>query len=433
MDSIPLGLLILLLILCLALSAFFSASETAMMSLNRYKLKHLADEGNKRAKCASHLLKHTDRLIGTILLGNNFVNIAATSLGTLIGLRLYGDLGVLLSTIILTVVVLVFSEVAPKTLAATNAQRIALPVAPVLAWLVRILSPLVRLLNAIVRVVLRPLGVKTENAVEEALSNDELRSIVQSSQNGDDEESSEQQDMLLNVLELEDVSVSEAMVPRNELEGVDLNDDWEDILRQITGSRHGRLVAYRDHLDQAEGMLHIRDIILPLRDNSLDKTRLQQVLRPCHFVPESTPLRKQLLHFRQAKARSGLVVDEYGGTSGIVTMEDLLEEIVGEITDEYDEEELPYKRLSDGSYLFEGGTPLTDVLRALDLEAGTFGKAEEQVDTLGGLVLELKQDLPHKGDEVEVEGWRFKVVSLEKFRITEVQIIPPSSPESHAS
>ena len=168
MDSIPLGLLILALIICLAFSAFFSASETAMMSLNRYKLKHLADEGNKRAKCASHLLKHTDRLIGTILLGNNFVNIAATSLGTLIGLRLYGDLGVLLSTIILTVVVLVFSEVAPKTLAATNAQRIALPVAPVLAWLVRIFSPLVRLLNAIVRLILRPLGIKTENAVEEA-------------------------------------------------------------------------------------------------------------------------------------------------------------------------------------------------------------------------------------------------------------------------
>ena len=225
MESIPLGLLILLLLLCLAFSAFFSASETAMMSLNRYKLKHQADEGNKRAKCASHLLKHTDRLIGTILLGNNFVNIAATSLGTLIGLRLYGDLGVLLSTIILTAAILVFSEVAPKTLAATNAQRIALPVAPVLAWLVRIFSPLVRFLNAIVRIILRPLGVKTENAVEEALSNDELRSIVQSSQSGDDEESSEQQDMLLNVLELEDVSVSEAMVPRNELEGVDLNDD----------------------------------------------------------------------------------------------------------------------------------------------------------------------------------------------------------------
>mgnify|MGYP000852054719 CR=1 FL=1 len=404
MDSIPLGLLILALIICLAFSAFFSASETAMMSLNRYKLKHLADEGNKRAKCASHLLKHTDRLIGTILLGNNFVNIAATSLGTLIGLRLYGDLGVLLSTIILTVVVLVFSEVAPKTLAATNAQRIALPVAPVLAWLVRILSPLVRLLNAIVRVVLRPLGVKTENAVEEALSNDELRSIVQSSQSGDDEESSEQQDMLLNVLELEDVSVSEAMVPRNELEGVDLNDDWEDILRQITSSRHGRLVAYRDHLDQAEGMLHIRDIILPLRDNSLDKTRLQQVLRPCHFVPESTPLRKQLLQFRQAKARSGLVVDEYGDIQGMITLEDILTHIVGDVEDEAP----AYVEKQEALYTVEGSSSL----RQLNRELGLKFPLESGVNTLSGLIIETLGSFPEVGTEVEFSDCTVRVLDF---------------------
>ena len=377
MDSIPLGLLILALIICLAFSAFFSASETAMMSLNRYKLKHLADEGNKRAKCASHLLKHTDRLIGTILLGNNFVNIAATSLGTLIGLRLYGDLGVLLSTIILTVVVLVFSEVAPKTLAATNAQRIAL-------------------------------GIKTDNAVEEALSNDELRSIVQSSQSGDDDENSEQQDMLLNVLELEDVSVSEAMVPRNELEGVDLNDDWEDILRQITGSRHGRLVAYRDHLDQAEGMLHIRDIILPLRDNSLDKTRLQQVLRPCHFVPESTPLRKQLLQFRQAKARSGLVVDEYGDIQGMITLEDILTHIVGDIGDE-DTADAPPEIIEqqENLYTVEGGIPLRQLNRELGLKLPLDGP-----NTLSGLIIETLGNFPEAGTEIELPGCSARVLDF---------------------
>ena len=178
MESIPLGLLILLLILCLALSAFFSASETAMMSLNRYKLKHQADEGNKSAKRAHHLLKRPDRLIGTILLGNNFVNIAATSLGTVIGIRLYGDLGVLYATITLTIAVLIFSEVAPKTYAALHAPRIALPVAGILAGLVRLFSPIVALINLIVRLILRPLGIKTDNAVEEALSNEELKSIV---------------------------------------------------------------------------------------------------------------------------------------------------------------------------------------------------------------------------------------------------------------
>ena len=418
MDSIPIGLLILALFICLALSAFFSASETAMMSLNRYKLKHQAEEGNKRAKCASHLLKHTDRLIGTILLGNNFVNIAATSLGTLIGLRLYGDLGVLLSTIILTAAILVFSEVAPKTLAATNAQRIALPVAPVLAWLVRIFSPLVRFLNAIVRTILRPLGVKTENAVEEALSNDELRSIVQSSQNGDDEESSEQQDMLLNVLELEDVSVSEAMVPRNELEGVDLNDDWEDILRQITGSRHGRLVAYRDHLDQAEGMLHIRDIILPLRDNSLDKTRLQQVLRPCHFVPESTPLRKQLLHFRQAKARSGLVVDEYGDIQGMITLEDILTHIVGEIGDEGAADTPPeIIEQEENRYTVEGGIPLRQLNRELGLKLPLEGPK-----TLSGLIIETLGNFPEAGTELAFPGCTVRVLDFADGIVTSAEI-----------
>ena len=420
MDSIPLGLLILALIICLAFSAFFSASETAMMSLNRYKLKHLADEGNKRAKCASHLLKHTDRLIGTILLGNNFVNIAATSLGTLIGLRLYGDLGVLLSTIILTVVVLVFSEVAPKTLAATNAQRIALPVAPILAWLVRIFSPLVSLLNAVVRVILRPFGIKTENAVEEALSNEELKTIVQSSS---DEKSSEQQEMLLGVLELEDVSVGEAMVPRNELEGVDLNDDWEDILRQITDSRHGRLVAYRDHLDQAEGMLHIRDIILPLRDNTLDKTRLQQVLRPCHFVPESTPLRKQLLHFRQAKARSGLVVDEYGDIQGMITLEDILTHIVGEIGDENTADEPPeIVEQQENLFTVEGGTPLRQLNRELGLKLPLDGPK-----TLSGLIIETLGNFPEAGTELELPGCTVRVLDFADGIVAsaEIQRHPP--------
>ena len=415
MDSIPLGLLILALIICLAFSAFFSASETAMMSLNRYKLKHLADEGNKRAKCASHLLKHTDRLIGTILLGNNFVNIAATSLGTLIGLRLYGDLGVLLSTIILTVVVLVFSEVAPKTLAATNAQRIALPVAPILAWLVRIFSPLVSLLNAVVRVILRPFGIKTENAVEEALSNEELKTIVQSSS---DEKSSEQQEMLLGVLELEDVSVGEAMVPRNELEGVDLNDDWEDILRQITDSRHGRLVAYRDHLDQAEGMLHIRDIILPLRDNSLDKTRLQQVLRPRHFVPESTPLRKLLLQFRQAKARSGLVVDEYGDIQGMITLEDILTHIVGDIGDE-DTADAPPEIIEqqENLYTVEGGIPLRQLNRELGLKLPLDGP-----NTLSGLIIETLGNFPEAGTEIALPGCTVRVLDFADGIVTTAEI-----------
>lgn len=406
MDSIPLGLLILLLILCLALSAFFSASETAMMSLNRYKLKHQADEGNKSAKRAHHLLKRPDRLIGTILLGNNFVNIAATSLGTVIGIRLYGDLGVLYATVILTVVILIFSEVAPKTYAALHAARIALPVAGILTGLVHLFSPLVALLNAVVRLILRPLGVKTNNAVEEALSNEELKSIVQSG--GDDAENSEQQEMLLGVLELEDVSVSEAMVPRNELEGVDLNDDWDDIMRQITTSRHGRLVAYRDHLDQVEGMLHIRDIVLALRDNTFDRTALRQALRPCIFVPESTPLRKQLLQFRRAKARSGLVVDEYGDIQGLITLQDILTHIVGDIGNENTPDEPPeIVEQQKNLYTVEGGIPLRQLNRELGLKLPLDGP-----NTLSGLIIETLGNFPEAGTELDFPGCRVRVLDF---------------------
>ena len=406
MDSIPLGLLILLLILCLALSAFFSASETAMMSLNRYKLKHQADEGNKSAKRAHHLLKRPDRLIGTILLGNNFVNIAATSLGTVIGIRLYGDLGVLYATVILTVVILIFSEVAPKTYAALHAARIALPVAGILTGLVHLFSPLVALLNAVVRLILRPLGVKTNNAVEEALSNEELKSIVQSG--GDDAENSEQQEMLLGVLELEDVSVSEAMVPRNELEGVDLNDDWDDIMRQITTSRHGRLVAYRDHLDQVEGMLHIRDIVLLMRDNTFDRTALRQALRPCIFVPESTPLRKQLLQFRRAKARSGLVVDEYGDIQGLITLQDILTHIVGDIGNENTPDEPPeIVEQQKNLYTVEGGIPLRQLNRELGLKLPLDGP-----NTLSGLIIETLGNFPEAGTELDFPGCRVRVLDF---------------------
>ncbi|MDO4643733.1 MAG: HlyC/CorC family transporter [Cardiobacteriaceae bacterium] len=415
MEHVPLGVLIIALCVCLALSAFFSASETAMMSLNRYKLKHQAEEGNKRAKRANQLLKRPDRLIGTILLGNNFVNIAATSIATVIGIRLYGDFGVLLATVILTVVILIFSEVAPKTYAALNASRIALPVSGILSWLVRMFAPLVSFLNILVRLVLRPLGVKSVNAVEEALSNEELKSIVQSSSS---EESHKRQEMLLGVLELEDVSVSEAMVPRNELEGVDLNDDLNDIMRQIFDSRYGRLIAYRDHLDQAEGILHIRDIIRPLRDGNFDKAFLLQALRPCIFVPERTPLRKQLLHFRQAKARSGLVVDEYGDIQGLITLEDILTHIVGDFSDDATDDETPeIVEQQENLFTVEGGIPLRQLNRELGLKLPLDGP-----NTLSGLIIETLGNFPEAGTELELSGCSVRVLDFVDGIVTTAEI-----------
>lgn len=405
MENLPDWLLVVVLVFCLALSAFFSSSETAMMSLNRYKLRHLADEGNNGAKRAEALLKHTERLLGTILLGNNFVNILATSLGTILGIRWFGDIGVLFATIILTILVLVFSEVAPKTFAALFPERIALPASRALSICVVILWPLVWLLNKLVASILRPFGLHQDNEAD-SLSNEELKTIVLSS--NPQSVSPERQDMLLGVLELEDVSVDEVMVPRNDLEGVDLNDSWEEVLKQITYSRHGRLLAYRDNIDQVEGMLHLRDVITLYRDNELNAQTLVKILRPCVFVPENTPLRQQLLNFKQQKIRSGLVVDEYGDIQGLITLEDILTHIVGDIADE-DEEELPeIVQRQDFIYDVDGRISLRTLNRELGLKLPLDGP-----NTLSGLIIETLGNFPKLNTEVSFDDCLVRVKSFE--------------------
>ncbi len=398
MNSIPLGILILILFLCLFCSAFFSASETAMMALNRYKLKHQAEEGNSAAKRASKLLNRPEKLIGTILLGNNFVNILATSIGTVIGIRLLGDLGVLVATVLLTVVILVFAEVAPKTLAVLRSQQIAFPASLVLLWLVKILSPLVSLLNAVVSWTLRPLGIRTDGQHLEALTNEELKTIVASA-----EQSPERREMLMGVLELEDISVGEAMIPRNELEGIDLNDGWEEILTRINGSSHGRLVAYRDNLDQVEGMLHLRDIIKAMHSQSLTRETIIQALRPCLYVPDSTALRAQLLNFRQAKSRSALVVDEYGDLKGLITLEDILTHIVGDV----ETEEPAYVEQQKALYTVAGSSNLRQLNRELGLKFPL-----DSVNTLSGLIIEQLGSFPEPGTVVEFPDCTIKVLDF---------------------
>lgn len=405
MDSVPLWVLVVALGMCLLMSAFFSSSETGMMSLNRYKLRHQAEEGNARAKRVLQLLKRPDRLLGTILLGNNFVNIAATSISTIIGIRLLGDLGVLLSTIILTVVVLIFSEVAPKTYAALHPQQIAFPASGVLSFLVKLLYPLVVLINGVVLLMLRPLGVRTISSQEDGVTNEEMKSIVLSASQSI---SPERQEMLIGVLELEDIYVEEAMVPRNDLEGVDLNDDWEEIFKQIMQSRYGRLPAYRDNLEHVEGMLHVRDVMDALLDKSLNKEGLIRVLRPCVFVPEGTLLRTQLVNFKQQKARSGLVVDEYGDIQGLITLEDILGYIVGDLAHEGDEKNAPeIVHREERKYEVEGGMSLRQVNRELGLKLPLDGP-----NTLSGLIIETLGNFPTPGTEIELEGCRVRVIDF---------------------
>ncbi|SUO95459.1 HlyC/CorC family transporter [Suttonella ornithocola] len=406
MSELPDWLLVSVLVFCLACSAFFSASETAMMSLNRYKLKHLSDEGNLAAKRAESLLKNTERLLATILLGNNFVNILATSLGTIIGIRWFGDMGVLVATVVLTVLVLLFSEIAPKTFAALFPEKTALPASRVLSACLWLLSPLVWLLNKLVALIFKPFGLGANSSDRDVLTNEELKTIVLSS--SPQSVSQERQDMLIGVLELEDVSVDEVMVPRNELEGVDLNDDWDELVEQITASRHGRLLAYRDNIDQVEGMLHLRDVITLYRDKRLNKEALIEVLRPCVFVPENTPLRQQLINFRQQKQRSGLVVDEYGDIQGLITLEDILTHIVGDIAEEGEEEAPEIVEKTPGIFDVNGGISLRVLNRELGLKLPLDGP-----NTLSGLIVEILGNFPKPGTEVSFDECIVRVKSFE--------------------
>ena len=312
------------------ISAYFSGSETGMMTLNRYRLRHMAKQGNRSAKRVEKLLRKPDRLISLVLIGNNLVNILASALGTIVGMRLYGDAGVAIATGVLTFVVLVFAEVLPKTIAALYPEKVAYPSSFLLAPLQILMMPLVWLLNAITRMLMRMMGIKTDIVVSGSLSKEELRTIVHESRS---QISRRNQDMLLSVLDLEKMTVDDIMVPRSEIIGIDINDDWKSILRQLSHSPHGRIVLYRDSLDDAISMLRVREAWrLMSEKKEFTKETMLRAADEIYFVPEGTPLSTQLVKFQRNKKKVGLVVNEYGDIQGLVTVEDILEEIVGDFT-----------------------------------------------------------------------------------------------------
>ena len=416
MDSIPLGLLFSLLVFLFFLSAFFSGSETALMSLNRYRLRHLAEEGNKAAALAQRLLDKPDRLIGLILLGNNFVNILITQLATIIGLRLYGDAGIAIATGILTFMLLIFAEVAPKTLAALHSEKVAFPAAIIYTPLLTVTYPLVWAVNLIANTLLRIMGLPVESGSDTALSREELRTVV-------NEASSlipgKHRTMLLGILDLEKVTVEDIMVPRNEVTGLDLDDEWEDIVEQITRSPYTRLPVYHGSLDNIIGFLHLRKILHPMLRGELTPETLQQTLREVMYIPEGTSLNRQLLNFQRERRRIGLVVDEYGDILGLVTMEDLLEEIVGEFTTDpsgYSKHIIPQE---DGTWLVDGGTHVREINRTLGWELSTDGPR-----TLNGIIIEHLEFIPEPGTTLLLEGHPVEVIKTQDNAIQRVRISP---------
>ena len=391
----PLAAVIGLIVVLLILYAFFSGSETALMSLNRYQLRHKAREGHRGAKLAERLLQRPDRVIGLILLGNNLVNFSAASLVAIIALQIGGEPAVALGTLILTLVVLIFSEAAPKTLAAMHPQRLAFPAALIYYPLLKITYPIVWLTNACSNGVLLLLGVRSGESGLQALTREELRTVVFEAGH---RISTRYQKMLLSILDLEQVTVDDVMVPHNEITGVDLGETPEEIERIISNSEHSRLPVYQDDIDNMVGILHMRKLA-NLAKVSFDKASLREMLSEPYFVPEGTPLSTQLVQFQRRRERVALVVDEYGDIQGIVTLEDILEEIVGEFTtDPADEEEEVIKDRPD-SYLVSAAANIRVLNRSMSWHLPTDGPK-----TLNGLIVERLETLPDPSDCLKIKG-----------------------------
>lgn len=423
MDNISTQMLFIILGILIFISAYFSGSETGMMSLNRYRLRHLEKEKHKGAKRVSKLLKRPDRLIGLILIGNNLVNIAASAIATIIALRLSSelgisdDIGVLIATIILTLVVLIFAEVTPKTLAALYPEKIAFPSSILLSLLLKILLPLVIAVNWVTNGILMLLGISSEQREQHSLSSEELRTVVNESSALLHERD---HSMLMSVLDLEKVSVDDIMIPRSELVGIDVNDDWKKIQKQLTQANHTRVLLYRDNIDDVVGYIHARDALKLLSKSQFTKATLLRAVRELYFIPEGTPLNIQLLKFQHAKERLGIVVDEYGDIQGLVTLEDILEEIVGDFTTTQTPTPSDEVTLQpDGSYLVDGSASIRDVNKEMSWQLPTDGPK-----TLNGLIIEHLEDIPQSNISVRIAGYPIEIVEASENRIKIVRVMP---------
>ncbi|MDX2320235.1 MAG: CNNM domain-containing protein [Moritella sp.] len=420
MDDISTGTLFGLLAILILISAYFSSSETGMMSLNRYRLKHLVKNNHTGAKRVEKLLDRPDRLIGLILIGNNLVNILASSIATIIGMRLFAEneaLGLAISTSLLTIVILIFAEVTPKTLAALHPEKVAFPSSFILRPLLTLFYPLVWLVNIISNGLLRLFRINVNHNHSGALNSEELRTVVHEAGSMIPQR---HQDMLISILDLEKVTVDDIMVPRNEIIAIDINDEWEILLRQLRNISHTKVLLYRDTIDDAVGFVHTRDALRLLLKEQFDKTSLLRAVKELYFIPESTPLNVQLLKFQRKKERIGLIVDEYGDIQGLVTLEDILEEIVGDFTTTMApsaSEEIEAQ--ADGSYIIDGTANVRDINKEMNWHFPTDGPK-----TLNGLILEYLEEIPEANISLKIEGHPLEVLEIENNVIQRVRVQP---------
>ena len=419
MDTaeLPVWVLLTCIAVLTGLSAYFSGTETAMMSLNRYRLRHLVKQRHRAARKANRMLRRPDRLLGVILVGNNLVNFTAATIATVIGMRLFGDTGVLAAPWVLTVTFLIFAEVGPKTLAAAHPENWSFRAVLLLDPLQKIFYPVVVFINWFSNALVRPFMPKAEDMADH-LSTEELKTVVNEGAVG----VGERQSMMVRLLDLEQVNVNDIMVPRSEIVAIDIDDDLNDIITLVSTSQHTLLPVYKESVNNVIGILHLRRMVRLLQSEELNKADLMQLTREPYYVPEATPLHTQLLNFQKEKQRIALVVDEYGDLQGIVTLEDILEEIVGEFTSDYASNMPEISPQEDDSFVIDGGAVLREINRALRWSLPTEGPK-----TLNGLVLEYLETIPESNlclqiDEYQIETLQIKDNMVKNLKIRRLEI-----------
>ena len=414
LETTSLTLLFSILFILLLFSAFFASSETALMSLNRYRLRHLVQEGHPGAIRANELLKRPDRLIGLILLGNNFVNILASAIATIIGVKLLGENGIAVATLTLTLIILLFAEVTPKTLAALHPERIAFPASFLLKPLLILLYPLVWFTNSITNRMLGFFGVTPEVAMSDAINSEELRMALKEAGSLIPKRHKK---MLVSILDLEKVTVNDVMLPRSEIDGININASLAEIIKQLSYCANTRLPVYETSLDNLIGILHVRKALHLLAQDNLTLETLTSIIKPSYFVPENTPLNTQLIQFQRHKRRTGLVVDEYGDIIGLITLEDIFREIVGEFTDDYIDEDKDIHPQADGSYYINGSANIREINRQNNWQLPTEGPK-----TINGLILEYLESIPEPKVSLRIEDYLIEIVQTSDNTIRTVRI-----------
>ena len=414
MNEIPLWILLASIAFLVLMSAFFSGSETSMMAINRYRLKHLVKEKNKSAKRVSRLLEKTDRLLGVILIGNNFTHTLSTALATVVAIRIWSDNAVLAVTVFMTIIMIIFAEVMPKTIAALKPESIAFPSSYLLKPLSKILSPLITLVSFVSNNVTKLIGIDLDNANKDELRPEELRTLLQTSG-----VPKRQEEMLMGIFDMDNLSVNDVMIPKNEIIGIDLNNEIEDIVKQLQEIDFTYVPCYEDTIDNIQGFLSLNKKAEFLGSEIKSIRNLKDELREPLFVPENTPLYKQLANFQSSGRRVGLIVDEYGDIEGIITLRSILEIIVGEITSE-SIEKMDIMPQADGSYLVDGSMMIREVNRRLEWELPTEGPK-----TLSGLILEEIQTIPDTNVGLSIENYRIETVLIKDnvIKLAKVEII----------